>query len=177
MFEVHEARPETACKGEIAMLPNAQIKTAGPAVKISGQNGNGAGNGNGRHYHRHPRFRGGHRLAAMRALAGARLVLEQGMSPAEAADWTGSNHNYITAMLTIIASGDSVLLTSVLEGKVPVLTAAAQVEGLAKLLKAYAAATADNKIAFGRTIGTESLFDAVIAPALAEADVAAQAAE
>jgi hypothetical protein len=135
--------------------------------------GNGDGNGgNGRHYRRHPRIRGGARLAALRAYSGAMKVLKEGMSPVEAADWVGSNANYITAMLTIIASDDSVLLTSVLEGRVLVPVAAAQVKGLAKLLKAYAAATADNKVAFGRTIGTENLFNAVIAPALAEADVA-----
>jgi|SRR6516164_2081673 hypothetical protein len=163
---------------EDPMLQRLQdlLKTSTTEFKRVPSPANGK-NGNGRHYHRHPRFRGGCRLAAMRALSGARLVSEQDMSPAEAADWTGSNHNYIAAMLTIIASNDSVLLTSVLEGKVPVLVAAAQVEGLAKLLKAYAAATAANKVAFGHTVGTESLFDAVIAPALAEADVSAEAAK
>jgi hypothetical protein len=152
------------------------LKTSTAEFKQVPSSTNGKnGNGNGRHYHRHPRFRDGARLAAKRALSGARLVLEHGMFPAEAADWTGSNHNYIAAMLTIIASGDSVLLTSVLKGEVLVPVAAAQVKGLVKLLKAYAAATVDNKVAFGRTVGTENLFDVVIAPALAEADVSATA--
>ena len=145
----------------------------GPFQDLS-KPGNGR-NGQGRHYH--PHMRNGFRRAARRAYSGAQLVLKQGMSVADAVEWTGSNANYIRAMITIIQSKDEVLLRAVLRGEVPVLVAAAQVEGLAKLLKAYAAATAANKVAFGHTVGTESLFDAVIAPALAEADVSAEAAK
>src|SRR6516165_8083601 len=115
------------------------------SVQDLSKSGNGGGNGgNGRHYHRHPRIRGGARLAALRAYSGAMKVLKEGMSSSEAADWVGSNANYVRTMITIIESKDEVLLNAVLEGKAPVLVAAAQVEGLTKLLAAFKVATAAN---------------------------------
>jgi len=57
----------------------------------------------------------------------------------------------------------------VLRGEVPVLVAAAQVEGLARLLTAFAAASAETKVAFAETVGVETLFDTAIAPNIAKA--------
>jgi hypothetical protein len=130
--------------------------------KLAKPNG---GNGNGRH--RHPRFRNGCRLAALRAFSGAQLVLNRDVSPADAADWVGSNPAYIRAMVALIRNEDESLINSVLAGELQVLTAAAQVKGLAQLLKAYAMATAETKAAFGRAVGIDDVFDRVVAPALA----------
>jgi len=164
MFEVQIRRPESAANnGDLAMLRTTHdVKTHGPAVKMSGHTGNGKS-------HRHRRFRNGYRLAAMRASSGALLVLEDGLDPIAAADWVGSNPAYIRAMLAVIESRDEALLDAVMTGRVPVLTAATQIKGLAKLLKAYGAATAANKAAFGRAAGVDNVFDDVIAPAIAEA--------
>jgi hypothetical protein len=159
------------------VMKTSLLSSTAPAVSVqdlsNGHNGNGGGNGNGhgRHYHRHPRFRGGARLAALRAFSGAQLVITKGVTPVEAADWTGSNSNYVRAMVTIVESKDEVLLDAVLAGEVPVLAAAAQVEGLVKLLKAYAVATGANKIMFTRITGHEVLFDEMIVPAMAEPTV------
>jgi hypothetical protein len=98
-------------------------------------------------------------LAALRAFSGAMKVLKEGMSPVMAADWVGSNANYIAAMITIIASGDDVLLDAVLTGKVLVPAAAAKVAGQVKLMKAFKVATTENKVAFRKTIGDDTLFD------------------
>ena len=137
----------------------------GPFQDLS-KPGNGR-NGQGRHYH--PHMRNGFRRAARRAYSAAQLVLKQGMSVADAVEWTGSNANYVRAMITIIQSKDKVLLRAVLRGEVPVLVAAAQVEGLVRLLTAFAAASAETKVAFGETVGVETLFDTAIAPNIAKA--------
>jgi hypothetical protein len=144
--------------------------TPPPSVQDLSKSGNGSRNGNGRHHHYHPRFRNGYRLAARRAYAAARLVLDKGLTAIDAADWCGSNPAYVGAMVTVIKSQDEFLLAAVLAGYVPVLTAAAQVKGLAKLVAAYTTAAAETKAAFGRTIGTENVFDEVIAPAIAAAE-------
>jgi hypothetical protein len=147
------------------MLRRKLLKTSTTEFKkvsfsTNGNGGSGNGHDNGqRSYHYHPRFRGGARLAALRAFSGAEKVLEEGMSPVMAADWVGSNANYIAAMITIIESNDEDLLDRVLTGRVGVLAAAAQVEGFIKLLAAFKAATTENKAAFRKTIGDNTLFD------------------
>jgi hypothetical protein len=139
----------------------------GPFQDLS-KHGNGR-NGKGRHYHPNPHMRDGFRRAARRAYSGAQLVLHKGMSVADAVEWTGSNANYVRAMITIIQSKDKVLLRAVLRGEVPVLVAAARVEGLVRLLTAFATASAETKVAFGETVGVETLFDTAIAPNIAKA--------
>ena len=70
------------------MLQRELLKTSTTEFKkVSfSTNGNGdSGNGQ-RSYHYHPRFRGGARLAALRAFSGAMKVLKEGMSPVMAAD-------------------------------------------------------------------------------------------
>ena len=143
------------------MLQRELLKTSTTEFKkVSFSTNGNSDSGNGqRSYHYHPRFRGGARLAALRAFSGAMKVLKEGMSPVMAADWVGSNANYIAAMITIIASGDDVLLDAVLTGKVLVPAAAAKVAGQVKLMKAFKVATTENKVAFRKTIGDDTLFD------------------
>jgi hypothetical protein len=136
----------------------------------SKSNGNG---GNGAHHRRHrPRFYDGARLAAARGYAGARFVLDYGASIANASLWVASNPRYIAALLAVIESGNTALLKSVLDGRVPVLVAGEQATLFVRLLKAYRAATPATRTAFCRTVGQEKLFDELIAPTFeAEASV------
>ena len=102
-------------------------------------NGNG---GNGVHHHRRrPQFRDGDRQAACRAYAGARFVLDHGVSIVDASRWTGSNPNYVAALLAVIATDDAALLRAVLRGHVPVLLAGERAKKFNRLLKAYQEAT------------------------------------
>ena len=48
----------------------------------------------------------------------------------------------------------------------PVMAAAVQVRGLAKLLKMFTAINAETKAAFGAKVGIDNLFDTAIAPNL-----------
>jgi len=94
-----------------------------PQPKLNGNGGNGA-----HHHRRRPQFRGGDRLAAMRAFAGrafagSKFVLDCRVSIADASRWTGSNPAYVAALLEVIATNDTVLLEAVLRGHVPVLLA------------------------------------------------------
>src|SRR5262249_58844115 len=91
-----------------------------PQPKLNGNGGNGAHH----HHRRRPRFLSGDRLAAMRGYAGARFVLDHSVSIADAGRWTGSNANYVAALLEVIATNDMALLKAVLRGDGPVLLAA-----------------------------------------------------
>ena len=136
---------------------------ATPAVQGSSSK---FGNGNGKHRRRHARFRNGCRLAALRAYTGAKLVIDQGVDPVEAAVMTGSCEVYVRALVAIIKSGDTVLLNEVLSGRVPVMAAAVQVRGLAKLIKMFATVSNKTKAMFGEKVGIDNLFDTAIAPNL-----------
>jgi hypothetical protein len=147
--------------------PNAPVQDPTPAQS----NGNGHGHGNGHggngvhHHRRRPQFRDGARQAACRAFVGARFVMDYGVSIADASRWTGSNPNYVAAMLEVIATNDMVLLRAVLRGHVPVLLAAEQAKKFNRLFKAYQEATPATKVAFCKLVGQEKLFDELIAPA------------
>jgi len=141
--------------------PNAPVQDLTPVQS----NGNGNG-GNGVHHHRRrPQFRDGARQAACRAFVGARFVRDYGVSIADASRWTGSNLNYVMALLAIIATDDAALLRAVLRGHVPVLIAGERAKKFNRLLKAYQAATPATKAAFCKLVGQEKLFDELIAPA------------
>ena len=131
-----------------------------PQPKLNGNGGNGA-----HHHRRRPQFRGGDRLAAMRAFAGSKFVLDCRVSIADASRWTGSNPAYVAALLEVIATNDATLLRAVLRGHVPVLLAGERAKKFNRLLKAYQAATPATKAAFCKLIGQEKLFDELIAPA------------
>jgi hypothetical protein len=125
------------------------------------------GNGNGKHRRRrHHRMRNGCRLAALRAYTGAKLVIDQGVDPIEAAAMCGSCEGYIRALVAIIKSGDATLLNKVLSGRVPVMAAAAQVRGLATLITTFALVSNKTKAMFGEKVGIDNLFDTAIAPNL-----------
>ena len=128
-----------------------------PQPKLNGNGGNGA-----HHHRRRPQFRGGDRLAAMRAFAGSKFVLDCRVSIADASRWTGSNPAYVAALLEVIATNDTVLLEAVLRGHVPVLLAGERAKKFNRLLKAYQAATPATKAAFRDFIGQEKLFDELI---------------
>jgi hypothetical protein len=138
--------------------PNAPVQDPTPVQS----NGHGNG-GNGVHHHRRrPQLLNGDRLAAMRAYAGARWVLDDGVSIVDASRWTGSNPAYVAALLEVIATNDVVLLKAVLRGHVPVLIAGEQAKKFNRLLKAYQAATPATKAAFCKLVGQEKLFDELI---------------
>jgi hypothetical protein len=137
--------------------PNAPVQDPTP---VQSNGGNGA-----HHHRRRSQFHDGARQAACRAFAGARLVLDYGVPIADASRWTGSNSNYVMALLAVIATGDVALLRAVLRGQVPVLLAGERAKKLNRLLKAYQAATPDTKAAFCKSIGQEKLFDELIVPA------------
>jgi hypothetical protein len=135
--------------------PNAPVQDPTPVQS----NGNGNG-GNGVHHHRrHPQLFNGDRLAAMRGYAGARFVIDYGVSIVDASRWTGSNPSYVAALLQIIAAGDAAFLRAVLRGHVPVLLAAEQAKKFNRLLKAYQAAAPATKAAFCERVGADKLFD------------------
>ena len=143
-------------------------------------NGNEQAHNGGTGYHRRRvrhQIRHGLRRAAAHALVGAMLVREKGFTLADAADWANSNPTYIVAMLTILDSGDEVMLDRVIIDRVGVLAAAAQVKGLTKLLAAFKVATTENKAAFRKTIGDDALFDelfgSVAAPAANPVEIGA----
>jgi len=77
------------------------------------------------------------------------------------------------AVLTVMASGDEVLLERIKRGWVPLLPTAQKVKGFVNLRRAYRAATPEDRIALARIEGATTMFDDVIAPAV-EADVPAQ---
>jgi hypothetical protein len=131
-----------------------------PQPKLNGNGGNGA-----HHHRRRPQFLSGGRQAACRGYAGARFVLDYGVSIADASRWTGSNPAYVAALLAVIATNDVVLLKAVLRGHVPVLIAGEQAKKFNRLLKAYLEATPETKSAFCKLVGQEKLFDELIAPA------------
>ena len=79
---------------------------------------------------------------------------------------TGSCEVYVRALVAIIKSGDTVLLNEVLSGRVPVMAAAVQVRGLAKLIKMFATVSNKTKAMFGEKVGIDHLFDTAIAPNL-----------
>ena len=108
-------------------------------------------------------FRDGQCAAALRAITGARLYLgKQVPSLAEAAVSVGSNIPYIAAAITLIKAEDATLRERVLEGHVTLFAAATQVQQVADLVSAYRAATTDDLVALGRTVGAERLFTDVI---------------
>jgi hypothetical protein len=128
-----------------------------PQRKLNGNGGNGA-----HHHRRRPQLLNGDRLAAMRAYAGAKFVLDHHVSIADASRWTGSNSNYVAALLEVIATDDAALLRAVLRGHVAVLLAGTRAKTFNRLVAAYQEATPATKAAFRDLIGQERLFDELI---------------
>jgi hypothetical protein len=112
-------------------------------------------------------FKGGQSAAALRAITGARLYLDKSIPTlAGAAVSVGSNIAYVKAAVVLVKSENQILLDRVLEGHVTLLAAAAQVQRVADLVSAYRAASTDDLVALGRTVGAEQLFTNVIEPVI-----------
>src|SRR5215469_6142815 len=85
-------------------------------------------------------FRHGQRVAVVRALTGASLLLGLPIkltSRARTAEIVGSNLHYIEAAITVLKAEDPGLLADVLAGREPLLAAAAKVRHRADLIAAY----------------------------------------
>ncbi len=120
-----------------------------------------------RHRSSRRHYKGGQCAAALRAITGAKLYINNSIQTlAEAAISTGSNIRYVTAAVTLIKSENQILIDRVLRGHVTLLSAAAQVRRVADLVSAYRAASTDDLVALGRTVGPEQLFTNVIEPAI-----------
>ena len=104
-------------------------------------------------------------------------MLDYGVPIADASRFTGSNLNYVMALLEVIATDDAALLRAVLRGHAPVLVAGERAKKFNRLVTAYQEATPATKAAFRDLIGQERLFDELItfesAPETAEAAYAA----
>jgi hypothetical protein len=112
-------------------------------------------------------FEGGTRLAALRAFAAARLSASGAIPKVrESALACGSNARYVQAAITLLKAENETLVNAVLDGHVPLLTAAAQVKRLADLVDAYRKAGASDRVRFAQTVGPTALFDTALVPAL-----------
>jgi hypothetical protein len=102
----------------------------------------------------------GQRAANLRAITAARL-LAGGMVPsiAAAAESCGSNKSYVWAATILLKAENPELKNSVLNGKIGILEAAAQVKRVAALVSAYRAADDSARIAFAKTCGIDPLLD------------------
>jgi hypothetical protein len=105
--------------------------------------------------------------AALRAVTGARVYKAgEAKTLPKAAAMSGSCPAYVQAALVLIEADNHTLIDQVLTGRLPILAAARQVKQLSKLVDAYRAASASDRIAFGQAIGVTTLFDHSVAPLL-----------
>lgn len=106
----------------------------------------------------------GQRLAALRAINGAKLYLAGWFATLKAAaKGVGSNTRYLTAAIILLRSENTSLLNRVLSGDMPLLAAAAQMKQLAKLVAAYRWASATDRNQFRALTGlTNNLADHLI---------------
>jgi hypothetical protein len=126
------------------------------------------GNSRRRHYRSSRRhFRDRERAATRRAVTAARLHLH-GTIPvlSKAATACGSNTTYVAAAVILIKSENATLLNRVLAGHVPLLAAAREIKRLSDLVAAYRKTTANERVAFARTVGPTDLFEGAVVPAL-----------
>ena len=109
----------------------------------------------------------GYRRAVIRALTAAGLIIN-GTAPtvAAAAERCGSNPAYVRAGVAILRSENKSLLVDVINGRLPLVAAAREVQRLSVLVSAYRKASANDRVSFARTIGPTTLFDNDLCPAL-----------
>ena len=112
-------------------------------------------------------FAGNERAAAVRAFTAARLLLA-GMVPniKMAAVCCGSNTAYVAAALVLIRSENQDLIYKVRRGFWPLLETAQAVRPATKLVTAYRAATAADRLKFAKTVGVAELWDNTIVPVI-----------
>jgi hypothetical protein len=133
------------------------------------QNGNGARR-RPRHRLRHRsrhQFHNGRRAAVLRAVTAARLWLN-GQAPtlAAAAACCGASLGYVWAALILIKSENAAVMSDVLAGRVPLITAAKQLKGAAEIVTAYRKSNAKELVTFGKIVGLTDVWDHVINPAI-----------
>src|SRR5262249_55291223 len=115
----------------------------------------------------HRQIRNGRRSACVRAFTAAQLLRGKiAPSVAAAAERCGSNAAYIRAASAILESENKGLLADVINGPVPVLGAAREVQRLGALVSAYRQASAADRVAFAKAVGPTVLFDTSLVPAL-----------
>jgi hypothetical protein len=125
----------------------------------------------GQPHARRPRryHRDGRQVAAVRALAGARLHLGLPIPPptvAEAAFMTGASASYVEAAIAVLRAEDETLIEAVRTGEISLLKAAAQVKRRAELITALRRASPDDRAAAGRVLGVAAIFDECVVPNL-----------
>jgi hypothetical protein len=138
--------------------------------KMAGQPGFFKPNGHHKKKKRRPyrrQMQHGVRLAALRALTAAELLLRKEFrSEAEAAWRCGSTRGYVSAALAIIQSENTTIRKQVLRGEISLLAAARQLRRPARIVAAYRAGSESDRAMFGRVVGPATLFDGAVAPAL-----------
>src|SRR5262249_10653762 len=113
------------------------------------------------------RFRHGRCAAALRALSGAKLLVEGEVSNlVAAAEACGSNPQYISFMIIVLQSEDQVLLHDVLAGMISLGKAAKWAKPVADLVVSHRRANASELARYGRAVGTTELWDQVVTPNL-----------
>jgi hypothetical protein len=114
-------------------------------------------------------FEDGVRLAALRAFGAAELKRDKGLSLAKAARRCGSNATYARAALVVLETENVELVNGVLDGRIPLLTAARQHRRSARLIQAFCRADCNQRIAFAKVIGPLVLSAMVIDDAIIDA--------
>jgi hypothetical protein len=112
---------------------------------------------------RHKRIKHGEVVAARRALTAAAIYgTAIGPTLVKAARGCGTTVPYVRAALILRNSGDGSLVADVLEGQTSLLVAAARVEAVVKLAKAYRATSTTDRIAWARGEGIDPLFEMLV---------------
>jgi hypothetical protein len=107
----------------------------------------------------HQLFRDGLCLAALRAFTGAELygAKSKEVTLGQAALRVGSSIHYVRAAIVLLAHGDQKLIDRVLRGECSILTAAASVQALVKLVSAFKTASPEIRAGFFAATGTADL--------------------
>jgi hypothetical protein len=80
-----------------------------------------------------------------------------------AANACGACPAYVAAAIVILKANDATLRNEVLDGIVPLLAAAKLIKQAVKLVEAFHASSATERVRFAQTVGPEVLFDTVTA--------------
>jgi hypothetical protein len=101
-------------------------------------------------------------LAALRAFTGGEIyrARPKGLTLREVALRVGSGIHYVRAAVVLLDHGDQVLISQVLRGKCSIVTAAASVEALVKLVSTFKTATPETRAAFFAATATADLSSA-----------------
>ncbi len=83
-----------------------------------------------------------------------------------AAELFGSNLPYVSAASTLLQAENLDLIDQVFNEKIPLLEAAKRVRKRAELVRAYRKASPAGRVAFGKIVGVDHVFDETIAPSL-----------